>query len=93
MDKVNTNNDLEEVERQHQQLKSKNQRESHVLDDIFGQRQQCVFESSHRKSKESVLKDVEKQIEAERLKAEAQIEELVGIKTTHKEGHREAETV
>ena len=40
VDKVNTSNDLEEVEKQLLQLKSKNQRESHILDDIFIQRQQ-----------------------------------------------------
>ena len=40
MDKINTNNDLDGVEAQYQVLKSNNQRESHVLDDIFIQRQQ-----------------------------------------------------
>lgn len=40
MDKINTNNDLDGVETQYQMLKSNNQRETHVLDDIFIQRQQ-----------------------------------------------------
>lgn len=43
VDKVNTNTDLEEVDRQYQQLKAKNMRESHVLDDLFVQRQQYFF--------------------------------------------------
>lgn len=67
VDKINTNTDLEEVERQMQQLKAKNQRESHMLDDVFIQRQQ----------KEANLKDVEKLIQAEQQKVEAQIEDLV----------------
>jgi intraflagellar transport protein 74 len=43
MDKINTNNDLDGVETQCEILKSSNQRETHVLDDIFIQRQQYIL--------------------------------------------------
>jgi intraflagellar transport protein 74 len=66
VDKLHTDSDLVDIERQQAQLKSKNQRESQVLDEIFVQRQQ----------KENLARDIEKQIEDERKKSEAQINEL-----------------
>jgi hypothetical protein len=39
IEKVNTNTDLEQLERQCQDMKLRNQRESQVLDDVFVQRQ------------------------------------------------------
>jgi intraflagellar transport protein 74 len=67
VDKLHTDSDLADIERQQTQLKSKNHRESQILDEIFAQRQQ----------KENLVRDVEKSIEEERRKAEAQINELV----------------
>ena len=66
VDKLHTNTDLEEAERQFNQLKSKNQREAQVLDEIFLQRQQ----------RDASVKEVESQIANEKLKAEAQINDL-----------------
>lgn len=66
VDKLHTDSDLADVERLTFQLKAKNQRESQVLDDIFLQRQQ----------KENQVREIEKAIEDERRKAEAQINEL-----------------
>jgi intraflagellar transport protein 74 len=40
IDKLHTDSDLNDVERMTFQLKTKNQRESQLLDDIFLQRQQ-----------------------------------------------------
>lgn len=51
MDKINTNNDLDGVETQYQILKSNNQRETHVLDDIFIQRQQYDFSPNFKQRK------------------------------------------
>ena len=39
IEKVNTNSDLEQLERQCQDMKLRNQRDSQVLDDVFVQRQ------------------------------------------------------
>ncbi|KAI8924012.1 hypothetical protein BC831DRAFT_12143 [Entophlyctis helioformis] len=66
VDKLHTDTDLDELERQYNQLKAKNQRESQVLDEIFMQRQQ----------REATIRDIEKQIGEERQKAEEQINEL-----------------
>nr|KAJ3414893.1 Intraflagellar transport protein 74 [Polyrhizophydium stewartii] len=63
VDKLHTDTDLEEIERQYHQLKAKNQRESQVLDEVFMQRQQ----------RESSIREIEKQIAEERQKAEGQI--------------------
>ncbi|KAJ3412205.1 Intraflagellar transport protein 74 [Chytridiales sp. JEL 0842] len=66
VDKLHTDSDLADIERQQEQLKLKNHRESQILDEIFAQRQQ----------KENLVRDVEKAIELERKKAEAQINDL-----------------
>eukprot|EP00842_Homolaphlyctis_polyrhiza_P002185 jgi/Hompol1/2968/HPOL_006258-RA len=66
VDKLHTDTDLEEIERQYNQLKAKNQRESQVLDEIFAQRQQ----------REVSIRDIENQIAEERQKADEQINYL-----------------
>ncbi|KAI9364871.1 hypothetical protein DFJ73DRAFT_353433 [Zopfochytrium polystomum] len=66
VDKLHADADLNDIERTINQLKSKNQRESQILDDIFLQRQQ----------RENQLREMEKAIDGERRKSEAQINEL-----------------
>ncbi|KAI8895418.1 hypothetical protein BC833DRAFT_601295 [Globomyces pollinis-pini] len=66
VDKLHTDTDLEEFEREYHQLLAKNQRTTQALDDIFLQRQQ----------RESAIRDVEKQIQEEEKRAEDQIEAL-----------------
>ena len=67
VDKLHTDSDLADIERQQMQLKSKNQRENQILEEVFAQRQQ----------KESYNREIERNIDEERRKAEAQINELV----------------
>ncbi|KAJ3196942.1 Intraflagellar transport protein 74 [Irineochytrium annulatum] len=66
VDKLHTDSDLADIERHQMQLKSKNQWDSQVLDEIFMQRQQ----------KENMVREIEKTIEEERTKSEAQINNL-----------------
>ncbi|KAJ3017081.1 UNVERIFIED_CONTAM: Intraflagellar transport protein 74 [Siphonaria sp. JEL0065] len=66
IDKLHTDSDLSDIEKQCAQLKSKNQRESQILDEIFMQRQQ----------KDLLVREVEKNIEEERQRSESQINEL-----------------
>ncbi|KAJ3379475.1 Intraflagellar transport protein 74 [Entophlyctis sp. JEL0112] len=66
IDKLHTDADLTDIEKQCAQLKSKNQRESQILDEIFMQRQQ----------KDLLVREIEKSIEDERHRSEAQISEL-----------------
>ncbi|KAJ1336333.1 hypothetical protein BSLG_007117 [Batrachochytrium salamandrivorans] len=66
VDKLHTDTDLEELERQFHQLQAKNQRESQVLDEVFMQRQQ----------RESSIRDIKSQIEEGRQKADDQINTL-----------------
>ncbi|KAJ3299109.1 Intraflagellar transport protein 74 [Rhizoclosmatium sp. JEL0117] len=66
IDKLHTDSDLTDIEKQCAQMKSKNQRESQILDEIFMQRQQ----------KDLLVREVEKNIEEERQRSEAQINEL-----------------
>ncbi|KAJ3320564.1 Intraflagellar transport protein 74 [Boothiomyces sp. JEL0866] len=66
VDKLNTDTDLEEFEREHNQLLAKNQRTNEMLDEIFLQRQQ----------REAAIQEVEKQILEEERKCEEQINAL-----------------
>ncbi|KAJ3253843.1 Intraflagellar transport protein 74 [Boothiomyces macroporosus] len=66
VDKLNTDTDLEEFEREHNQLLTKNQRTNEMLDEIFLQRQQ----------REAAVQDVERQILEEERKCEEQINAL-----------------
>lgn len=66
VDKLHTDTDIDELERQSQALKAKNQRESKVLDKIFEDRQQ----------KERELKEIQRLFEIEQQAAESQIYQL-----------------
>ncbi|KAI8618335.1 hypothetical protein BC830DRAFT_1061535 [Chytriomyces sp. MP71] len=66
IDKLHTDSDLADIEKHCAQLKAKNQRESQILDEVFMQRQQ----------KDLLVREVEKNIDDERQKSEAQINEL-----------------
>ncbi|KAJ3270746.1 Intraflagellar transport protein 74 [Terramyces sp. JEL0728] len=66
VDKLNTDTDLEEFEREHNQLLAKNHRTNEMLDEIFLQ----------RKQRESAIQDVEQQILEEEKKCEDQINAL-----------------
>ncbi|KAJ3040027.1 Intraflagellar transport protein 74 [Rhizophlyctis rosea] len=66
VDKLHTDADLEDIERHYSQLKAQNAVESSVLDDVFLERQQ----------REASVKETQKQIEQERKRAEALINQL-----------------
>ncbi|KAJ3132641.1 Intraflagellar transport protein 74 [Physocladia obscura] len=72
IDKLHTDSDLSDIEKHCAQLKSKNQRESQTLDEIFMQRQH----KSRDVRKDLLIREVEKSIEEERQKSESQINEL-----------------
>ncbi|KAJ3115659.1 Intraflagellar transport protein 74 [Phlyctochytrium bullatum] len=66
VDKLHTDSDLADIERQCSQLKAKNERETQILDEIFVQRQ----------LKENQIREIEGYIEEERQKSESQINDL-----------------
>lgn len=66
VDKLHTDSDLEDIERQHAEIKAQNQRESHNVDDVFLIKQQ----------KENSVRDLERQIEDEKRKAESLVNNL-----------------
>ncbi|KAJ3334231.1 Intraflagellar transport protein 74 [Blyttiomyces sp. JEL0837] len=66
VDKLHTDSDISDIEKLSAQLRSKNQRDSQILDEVFSVRQQ----------KENAVRDLERSIDEERRKSEAQINEL-----------------
>ncbi|KAJ3183602.1 Intraflagellar transport protein 74 [Gaertneriomyces sp. JEL0708] len=66
VDKLHTDTDLEDIERQCNQLKAQNERQTKALDEIFAERQQRV----------KALADVENEISEEKKKTESKISEL-----------------
>ena len=67
VEKLHTDTELDELERQISTSKSKNARDNQILNDVFMQRQ----------SRDNAVKDTEKQIEEERKKAEKLLSDLV----------------
>jgi intraflagellar transport protein 74 len=67
VDKLHTDTDLEQVEKEYKALQAKNLKNSKLVDEIF----------LEKKQKEATLKELEKQIVAEQQKAELLIQQLV----------------